>query len=119
VDHHLKQDPEKKMKATAMQNLRIEGVEVRLGKVDTTPLAGGEPGTKFHSIIETASVSLKVGMSAEGLLPGYWRICEYETEPPAHPQLTDRRGGSCRLDTFDFDATEFPVEIPGLLRLET
>ena len=108
----------KKMKVTALQNLRIEGVEVCLGKVDLTPLAGTKLRRPIQTIIEKASILLGAGESADGLLPGYWQICEYETEPPEHLRLSDRRDRSCRFDTFDLGEERLPLEIPGLLRLE-
>ena len=106
------------MTVTALQAFRIEGVEVILGKVDVSPLAGGEPGKKFHAIIETASIAFEEGMVVADLLPGYWSIRDLATPPRGHPRLSLRHEGVYQLDTFDIEVEHFPLEIPGLLRVE-
>jgi hypothetical protein len=93
----------------------MTGVEVILGKVDNSPFTGGEPGKKFHAIIETASIRLEPGMEAENLLPGYWTICECESEPPEHPRLSPMGDGRYHFNSFDFEPDELPLEIPGLM----
>ena len=106
------------MTVTALQPLRIEGVEVLLGRIDISPLAGGEPGKKTRAIIEKVSITFETGMVEENLLPGYWTICECESDPPEHPRLSLEGGGRYRFDTFDFEPGELPLEIPGLLIIE-
>jgi len=106
------------MTVTALQNFRMTGVEVILGKVDDSPFTGGVPGKKFHPIIETAAITFEEGMVAEDLLPGYWSIRDFANPPQDHPRLSLQYEGVYQLDTFDLAADDFPVVIPGLLRIE-
>lgn len=107
------------MKATALQPIRIENVEVCLGKVDLTPLAGTKLRRPMQAIIETASISLGEGESAEGFLPGYWWIRCDEALPPPHPRLSAPEGGRVRLDTFGLGGDDLPLVIPGLIRVDS
>jgi hypothetical protein len=106
------------MTVTALQTFRMTGVDVILGKVDESPFSGEKPGRKFHPIIETASIQFEPGMRAEDLLPGYWTLCDCESEPPEHPRLSAQGDGRYRLDTFDFEPSDLPLEITGLIRIE-
>lgn len=106
------------MTVTALQPFRIEGVEVVLGRVDLSPLAGGKPGKKSQAIIETVSITFDEGMVVEDLLPGYWSIRGFTTPPQDHPRLSLRCEGFYRLDTFNLEGKDFPLVIPGFLRLE-
>jgi len=105
------------MTVTALQAFRIEGVEVILGRVDLSPLAGGEPGKKSRAIIETVSITFEEGMVVDDLLPGYWSIRDFATPPQDHARLSLRYEGVYRLDTFDIEVKDFPLVIPGLLRV--
>lgn len=69
------------MTVTALQNFRMTGVEVVLGKVDDSPFTGGEPGKKFHPIIETAAITFEEEMVAKDLLTGYWSIRDFANCP--------------------------------------
>jgi len=106
------------MTVTALQNFRMTGVEVILGKVDDSPFTGGVPGRKFSPIIETAAITFVEGMVAEDLLPGYWSIRGFANAPHEHPRLTLQYEGIYQLDTFDLTAEDFPLVVPGLLRIE-
>jgi len=106
------------MKATALQRIRIENVEVCLGKIDLTPLAGTKLRNPIQTIIERGSISLDAGESVDGLLPGYWWIRCDGTLPASHPRLSSPEGDRIRLDTFDLGKNEMPFEIPELIRVE-
>jgi len=106
------------MTITALQAFRIEGVEAILGKMDLSPLAGGETGKKSHAIVETVSITLEEGTSVKNLLPGYWTIRDFASPLQDHPRLSLRNDGAHRLDTFDIEAEDFPLVIPGLMRVE-
>jgi|GEM_PF-1753122 len=103
------------MTVTALQSFRLTGVDAILGKVDLAPIAGGEAGRKSRAIIETVSIQFEPGMQAEGLLPGYWTLCDCESEPPSNPRLSSEGNGRYRLDTFDIEPSDTPVEIPGVM----
>jgi hypothetical protein len=106
------------VKATALQRIRIEDVEVCLGKVDLTPIAGAKLRNPMQAIVEKASISLDAGKSAEGFLPGYWWIRCDDALPAPHPRLSAPEGDRVRLDTFDLGKEDLPLEIPGLIRVE-
>jgi len=106
------------MTVTALQAFRLEGVEIVLGRIDLSPLAGGEPGTKSRAIIEKVSINFETGMVEDGILPGYWSIRNCETNPQDHPRLSLSYEDVYRLDTFDITSEEFPLVVPGLLRIE-
>lgn len=106
------------MTVTALQGFRIEGVEVFLGSVDLSPLAGGEAGKKSRVIIETVSITFEEGMVVEDLLPGYWSIRNIKSPPQEYARLSLREEGVYRFDTFDLEGKDLPFLIPGLLRVE-
>lgn len=103
------------MTVTALQSFLLTGVDAVLGRVDLAPIAGGETGRKKGVIIETVSIRLEPGMQVEGLMPGYWTLCDCESEPRSHPRLSSEGNGRYRLDTFDIEPSDTPVEIPGVM----
>lgn len=102
------------LRVTALQPIRLKGVELFLGFIDHPWKGKAQP-----HLSDRAFITLDTGQSAGGIVPGHWCLDKVSQPVADHPRLQKSESGPLVLDTMDLCDTEMqPLEIAGLVRIE-
>jgi hypothetical protein len=102
------------LRVTALQPIRLKGVELFLGFIDHPWKGKSQP-----HLSDRAITTLGTGQTAGSIMPGLWCLDGVSQPVADHPLIQKGESGRLVLDTLNLCDTEMQsLEIAGLVRIE-